>query len=96
MLFVAFWEFNYDNAGKYVELFRQMTEERGRGTSKSPKLVFGPYIVTGEYRGFSVYETDDPDELSRLALFYASVLTFKFAPIIESKKFADLLQSMKK
>lgn len=95
MQFVAFWEFKYENAEKYVEMYKKMTEERERGTSKSPKLIFGPYIFDGQYKGLSVYETSDPDELMTLALYYAPVLTFKFMPIIESKKFVDLLERKK-
>jgi len=77
-------------------LYKQMIAEREKGTAKSPKLIFGPCILDGQYKGFSVYETDDPDRLMSLALFYAPALTFKFEPIIESRKFVELLQSMKK
>ena len=95
MKFIGFWEFDANDDEKYIEKFRQMTAEREKGTATSPKLVFGPYLFEGERAGFSVYETDDPDKLMALGIFFSPVLTIRFVPIIESARFAELYYKMK-
>ncbi len=96
MQFIGFFEYSAENVGNYFEKFRQMTAEREKGTENSPKLIFGPFLLEGENRGFAVYETDDPDRLMRLSLFFTPELKVEFVPIIETRKAAELYRKMKK
>ncbi|MEM3640763.1 MAG: DUF3303 family protein [Candidatus Bathyarchaeia archaeon] len=95
MKFIAFWEYRAEDTNKVIEKFRQVSMEREKRTEFA-KLVYGPYSFNGERKGFSVYETDDPDKLMSLAVFYAPEMNWKFIPIIETAKGAELWLKMKK
>lgn len=96
MLFIGFYWYSPENAATYIEKFRQLNEERKKGTEKSPKIVFGPYHFAGQRKGFAVYETDDPDKFMTLAMFFAPELDFKFVPLIDNVKTAELYSKMLK
>lgn len=90
MLFLGFWWYSSENAQSYVKKFKQLTEERKKGTEKSPKLVYGPYHFAGQRKGFVVYETDSAEELMTIAMFYSPELEFKFVPLIDNAKTMEL------
>jgi hypothetical protein len=94
--FVAFWEYDAEVAMKVIEKLKQMTAEREKGTERVPKLIFGPFNFAGETKGFSVYETDDPDKLTNMTAFYMPELRMKIIPIQESARAAELYVKMKK
>jgi hypothetical protein len=96
MKFIAFWEYNAEDTVKCIEKLKQAMTERERGTESLAKLIFGPYNFSGKTKGFSVYETDDPDKLMNVAVFYMPEMRWKFIPIIETGKSAELWLKMKK
>ncbi|MEM2841775.1 MAG: DUF3303 family protein [Thermoproteota archaeon] len=92
MKFIAFWEFNAEDTNKVIEKFKVQVAE----AEKFPKTIFGPYNFIGETKGFTILETDDPDKLMNSAIYYDPELKFKFIPIIETTKGAELWLGMKK
>jgi hypothetical protein len=95
--FIAFSRFNAEDTPKIIEKLKQTGAERGKGTERFPKLIFGPFNFAGDTeKGFSVYETDDPDKIANLALFYMPEMKMKFIPIIETAKGIELYVKMKK
>ena len=96
MQLIAFWEYKAEDIPKVIEKLSQMTAEREKGTERVAKIVYGPYNFNGETKGFTVYETDDPDKLMNLAIFYGPEMTWKFVPLIDTKKAAELWLKMKK
>lgn len=95
MQFIGFFEYNADDADKVIEKFTQIMAERQTGTEKFAKLVFGPYHFNGEDKGFGIYETDDPDKLMSLSVFYTPLMKWKFIPIIDSRKAVELWVKMR-
>jgi len=96
MKFIAFWEYNAEDTAKCIDKLKQAMAERDKGTERFAKMIFGPYHFNGETKGFSVYETDDPDKLMNIAIFYGPEMKWKFIPIIETGKSAELWLKMKK
>jgi hypothetical protein len=98
VLFIQLIEYDWKDIEKVIEKFRQLTPEREKWTreGKIPKLVYGPYLFSGESKGFAVYETDDPDKLTKIAIFYEPEMTMKWVPLIEAAKLAELWLKMKK
>jgi hypothetical protein len=94
--FIGFWEYSKEDTEKVTAKFKQIMAERKRGTERFAKLVFGPCHFDGETKGFAVYETNDPDKLMSLAVFYEPLMTFKFVPLIDSTKATELWAKMKK
>lgn len=66
--------------------FRQMTAERERGAEGFAKTIFGPFHISGEHRGFTVFETDDPDKLANISIFYTPEMRWNFLLINDSSK----------
>lgn len=94
--FIGFWEYCLEDTDKVTEKFKKIMEERGKGTEKYGKLLFGPYHIGGESKGFAIYETDDMTQLTNLAVYYTPVLKLKFMPIHESSKVVELYLKSKK
>ena len=95
--FIGFWEYALEDVDKVLEKFMKMTALREKGTAeKYPKLIFGPYHIGGESKGFSIYETDDIDQLTNTTIHYMPEMKWKFAPIHESSKTAELYLKSKK
>lgn len=95
MLFIGFFEYKAEDADKVIEKFTQIMAKRQVETEKFAKLVFGPCHFDGENKGFGVYETDDPDKLMGLNVFYTPLMKWKFIPIIDSRKAVELWVKMR-
>jgi len=96
MKFIGFFEYKAEDIDKVIEKFKLLTAEREKGITKFAKVILGPLNFTGETKGFTVFETDDPDTLMNTALFYIPVLNYKFIPIQESSRGVELWAKMKK
>jgi muconolactone delta-isomerase len=90
MKFIGFWEYNLQDVDKVLEKFKKMTAEREKGTEKYPKLIFGPYHMGGESKGFTLFETDDMDQLTNTTIHYMPEMKWRFVGIQESSKTAEL------
>jgi len=96
MQFIGFFEYKAEDSAKVIEKLRQRQAEWKKGVEKFVKPVYGPYNFNGERKGFSVYETDNPDDLMSVATFYAPEMVWKFVPLIDSGKGAEIWLKMKK
>lgn len=96
MKFIGFWEYCPEDTDKVLEKYKLMAKEREKGTEKYAKTIFGPCHFGGESKGFTIFETDNMDLLTNIAAFYLPVLTYKFVPIQESSKVAELYVKSKK
>jgi len=96
MKFIGFWEYCPEDIDKVIEKFKKMTAEREKGTEKYPKLVFGPYTMFEESKGFSIFETDDPDQLTNTWIHYMPEMKWKFVLIQESTRTSELYLKSKK
>ncbi|MEM4727386.1 MAG: hypothetical protein QXD04_03945 [Candidatus Bathyarchaeia archaeon] len=55
---------------KVIEKFRKMTAEREKGAERFAKTIFGTFHISGGHRGFTVFETYDPNKLANISIFY--------------------------
>ena len=95
--FIGFFEYDPKDADEVVERFRRATAERAAGRHEDfPKVVSGPYAIGGEPKGFTIYETDNIDAITKISVYYTPVLKMKFLPIHESTRVAELYLQSKK
>lgn len=87
MKYVGFWEYSPGSLMKVIEKFRQMTAEREDGNKDFAKIIFGPFRLFGESKGFSIFETDDPEKLTNIANFYMPEVKWSFVPIHEAAEY---------
>lgn len=93
--YIAFFELDPEDFEKVIEKYRQGLAEIEKGTEKYPKPLSEPYGMGGEFKGFQLYETDNPEQLVNLALYYAPEMKHKFVPIFEVAKVIELYQKTK-
>ena len=96
MKFIGFFEYCAEDADKVIEKFKQISAERQKGTERFAKMIFGPFNFSGETKGFGIVETDDPDKLSNIGIFYLPEVKCNFLPIEDSSKTIELYLKMKK
>jgi hypothetical protein len=95
VLFIGFWDYSAEDTAKVIEKLKQMPVGEKR-PKRFAKVVFGPYTFNGERKGFSVYETDDPETLTNVQIYYAPEMNWKFVPLIDTRKAAELYLKAKK
>jgi len=83
MKYIAFWEFCPEDIDKVIEKYKQVIAERQKFPDKYPKVIFGPFGMGGESKGFVGLETDDPEQMMKWVLAYWPVEQIKFVPIFE-------------
>ena len=92
---ICFWEFEPEDFDKMVEKYKQAMEDREKFPDKFPTILFGPYSLGGEWKGFTVYDAT-PEQMTNLALHYMPEEKLKFIPIFDPKKAIELYLEMKK
>ena len=87
--FIGFWEYSAEGTDKVIERLKKMPVGEKR-PEKFAKVIFGPYTFDGERRGFTIYETDDPEKLANVQIYYGPEMNWKFVPLIDTRKAAEL------
>ena len=90
MRFVGFWEFDPEDLDNIVEKSRQTTAEREDFPRSYPEIIFGPCLIGGVQKGFTVYEAEDPEQLANVSLRYMPEMRFRFIPIFETEMILEL------
>ena len=90
MKYVGFWEFNPTALDVIVRKSERSSEEREESPGKYPEILLGPFVFEGESRGFTVYEVEDPEQLTNVADHYSPEMKYEFKRIMETSKFAEL------
>jgi len=96
MKYIGFWEFCPGDLDKAIAKNNQVIADRKTGSKKFGTMIFGPFGLGGEMKGFTVYEVDNYEQLINISLHYAPVMTWKFVPILETGKVIELWEKMKK
>jgi len=96
MKYIGFWKVVGGDAMDVIEKFRKMTAEREKGNENFAKLIFGPFQFTGESKGFTMFETDNPETLENIANFYTPEVKWKFFSINDPTKATDFYMAVRK
>lgn len=99
MKFIAFYENSKEDTELMVKTGLQLRALREKEPNKLPKLLadYGLFTdlpkLTQPYKGFVLYDVDDPAQIANFLLHWHSVPTrkFYFIPIYESSKALELL-----
>ena len=83
--FIAFWEIDEDSVNSVCKRAEELIIRIRKEPEMYPWSLFGPYCLEGEVRGFQVFETDDPEKLKKLSLFWGSDVNLSFHPIKEAR-----------
>lgn len=95
MKYLVCTEWDPKDSDKVVEKFKKIPAIREKSPELFPKIVAGAYNFVGESKGFAVYETDNPEQLINMAMYYMPYMKVKWIPIIDSVKAVELYEQMK-
>ena len=104
MKYLGFFERNFADVEKILELYKQVLDEREKGSDMFPKtLLFESHTLAGELykrsrdlQGFFIFETDKEEHLINYMLHYAPYMDFRFIPLTEDRKTAEARLGLKK
>jgi hypothetical protein len=84
--FVWYWEYDDDKTDEVIKKFGEMMALREKSSQDVPKMIFGPFQHVGASKGFTVFETDDPEKMMYMASHYVPLLRGNFVPLLENVK----------
>ena len=82
MKYVVYWEMCPEDLDKLIPLFKKMQELRD--TKDYPKALAPTYAFAGQLSGFTLYEVDDPQQITNFYFHYHPLLKMKWKPIEEA------------
>lgn len=91
MKFIGFWEFDPKDFDKVLKKYLDQNS-----WPDFPETISEGYGLGGETEGFQLLETDNPEHLANLSLYYMPEMTYRFVPIFEVSKVVENYQKMKK
>ena len=94
MKYVLYWEMCPEDMDKVIPLFKKMAELRG--TKDYPKAIGPVYNFYGEMSGFTLYEVDDPKQMTNMYFHYHPLLKMSWKPIEETNETVAIYLSRKK
>jgi hypothetical protein len=95
MKFILFFEFNPEDFDKVIEINETFVENKTKNPEKYPELIFGPYFLGDEFKGFDVVEASNSEQLMNNILHYAPTVKIKFQPILDGYQAIELYQKRK-
>jgi hypothetical protein len=90
--FIAFLECASEDLNDFIEVWRRRTN-----TKHTVKTLFPPHTMANGpkgYSGFTIFETDDTDDIMHYVTEYGQVASVQVYPIWESEKGAELYQKL--
>jgi hypothetical protein len=94
MKYVCYWEMCPEDLDKAIPLFKKMQELRGK--KGYPTALAPTYAFAGQTSGFTLYEVDDPQQITNHYFHYHPVLKMKWKPITEANDVAATYMKLKK
>jgi hypothetical protein len=86
MKYIVFWEYEpkeIDKAVKKLIAFRDMMK---KSPEKYAKPITPNYTMSVGFKGFQLFEANDPEQLARMVLHYRPEVKFEIVHITETKK----------
>ena len=93
MKYICFFEYNPENIDEVIDRFKKMIPLRG--TPDYPKAISPTYGYSGQERGFTLYEVDNPQQIINHHIHYTPVLQLEWVPINEATDFVVTYEKKK-
>jgi len=94
MKYMLYWEMCPEDIDKVIPLFQEMIKLRE--TKDYPTALSPTYTFAGQTSGFTLYEVDDPQQITNFYFHYHPLLKMKWKPIEESTNTVATYMKMKK
>jgi hypothetical protein len=95
MKYIVFWEYDPKEIENAVKKLKGFREEVKKNPGKYAKPLTPNYTMSVGFKGFQVFESDDPEQLARMVLHYRPEVKFEIVHITETKKTVSLYDEYK-
>ncbi|MEM4975728.1 MAG: hypothetical protein QXT64_00210 [Desulfurococcaceae archaeon] len=93
--FVKFWEICPEDMDKGIPKFLKLLEEMKKNPGKYPRYILPPYGIGELFKGISILEADNEEQLISYILAVTPEFKIKFVPLIDSSKAIEMLMKTK-
>jgi hypothetical protein len=93
---VKFWKLGEEDLDKGVAKFGKLLEEMKKEPAKYPKYVVPPHGIGSVFKGMSILDADNEEQLINYILALTPEFKIKFMPLIESSKAIEIYMKTKK
>lgn len=93
MRFIAYLECGSEDLDELIDIWDKRLSRK-----HAMKTIFPPHTIADSprgYKGFTVFETNDIDDIMRYVTEYGLVAKVKVLPLLESKKSTELYKKIK-
>lgn len=95
MKYIGYWEFDLENMDKAFEMDNKLIAIAKEKPDDFPDLVLGAHFIAGNRKGLTIFETDDPDKLLQISLYFSPVLRWKFLPLYPVETIKKIVKEIK-
>lgn len=95
MKVIKFWKLCPEDLDKGIAKFGKLLEEMNKAPEKYPKYVVPPHGVGDVFKGISILEADNEEQLVNYILAVTPEFKIKFIPLIDSSKAIELYMKTK-
>jgi hypothetical protein len=94
MKYICYFEFDEESIDDVVPKFQEMIKLRETGDY--PTGITPTYWVPGEMHGLTIYDVDDPQQITNHYLHYFPMMKLTWEPLIEASDFVQSYMKKKK
>ena len=95
MKYIIFWEYDPKEIDKSVKKLKEFREEVKKNPNLYAKPITPNYTMSVGFKGFQLFEVDNPEQLTRMVLHYRPEVKFDIVHITETKKTVELYDELK-
>ena len=95
MQYIVFWEYDPNELDSAVKKLIEFRKEIKKNPDKYAKPLTPNYTMSVGFKGFQLFEADNPEQLARMVLHYRPEVKFEVVHITETKKTVKLYQDSK-
>lgn len=104
MKYLAFFEYKWEDVERMRELWKQVLDERAKGSDRWPKaLLFESHALQAELykksldrQGFFIFETDKEEQITNYRMHFANIMDINFIPITSARRTFESWMGLKR
>ena len=94
MKYICYWEMKPEDLDKVIPLFKKMQELREK--EDYPTGITPTFCFAGKTSGFTLYEVDDPQQITNHYFHYHPLLKLTWKPIADATDYVVTYMKTKK
>ena len=94
--YVKFYEYAMEDTDELIEKWGKYLEKSKKTPEKYPTYIFPPHGLGNMFKGISILEADNEEQLINYFFELSPPLKIKFVPLIDSTKATEMYMKTKK